>query len=234
MFAHSNRLTCKGALCAFACLLASCAAASSQQTTTDLAAQGDARAPMAFAKVLLFPATGGDTGGGFLWWGLVSDNAWQFVNVSSSNLIANAYGLGIHQVIGLPKWAEIDRYAMYSHMGADRFGDFKELPVGEQTRQQRLMMQAALADRYLLQAHRETREMPVYELVVANGGVKIAEEDIGGHIGSSFFTPGTGRITARWRTSSASSRGHWAVSLSTRPVWEIRNSITTLSGLRTS
>ena len=52
------------------------------------------------------------------------------------------------------------------------------------------MMQAVLAERYQLKAHRETREMPVYELVVAHQGLKIAEKDsFDGHSGGSFFMP---------------------------------------------
>jgi uncharacterized protein (TIGR03435 family) len=145
---------------------------------------------MAFDKVMMFPDTGEDTGSGFLWWDRASDNAWLFDNVSSSNLIANAYGLGMHQVIGLPRWAETDRYGLSANMGADEFQEFEKLPADKQLRQQRLMTQAVLADRYQLKAHRETREMPVYELVVANGGLKIAETDLDGHSGSSFLKPG--------------------------------------------
>ena len=190
MFTRSNRLTCIGALCAFACLLVSWSAASSQQTTADPAVKAGALAPMAFNKVDIFPFTGEDTGHGFLWWDPASANVWLFANVSSSNLIANAYGLGMHQVVGLPKWAEADRYGLSANMDADKFEAFKTLPMDEQLRQQRLMTQAVLADRYQLKAHLETREMPVYELVVAGGGLKIAEKDsFDGHSGSTFFMP---------------------------------------------
>ena len=37
------------------------------------------------------------------------------------------------------------------------------------------MLQALLADRFRLKFHRETREIPVYALVVANGGPKFKE-----------------------------------------------------------
>ena len=36
------------------------------------------------------------------------------------------------------------------------------------------MLQSLLADRFKLTLRRETRTMPVYELVVADGGLKIA------------------------------------------------------------
>ena len=42
----------------------------------------------------------------------------------------------------------------------------------------RLMLQALLADRFKLAIHREAKEMPVYELVVAKGGPKLQPADI--------------------------------------------------------
>jgi uncharacterized protein (TIGR03435 family) len=43
----------------------------------------------------------------------------------------------------------------------------------ELTRQADLMLQSLLADRFKLEIHRETREQPVYELVVARSGSKL-------------------------------------------------------------
>ena len=40
--------------------------------------------------------------------------------------------------------------------------------------QMRAMLQSLLADRFKLTLRRETRTLPVYELVVADGGLKIA------------------------------------------------------------
>jgi uncharacterized protein (TIGR03435 family) len=74
-------------------------------------------------------------------------------------------------------------------MDLDELEAFKTLPMGEQLRQQRLMMQAVLADRYQLKAHHETREMPVYELVVAHGGLKLKEKVLECRPGASFFMP---------------------------------------------
>jgi hypothetical protein len=151
-----------------------------------------------------------------------------FANVSSLNLIANAYGVGMHQVIGFPEWAETDRYSLMATMDREKYEAFKTLPMDEQLRQQRLMTQAVLADRYQLKAHYETREMPVYELVVAHGGLKLTGEGClnaatKGHLSFSLEIGTT--ITARWRTSPTSSRDPRAVSLSTRRDWGRRHSV---------
>jgi uncharacterized protein (TIGR03435 family) len=182
-----TRLTNIAALCAIACLLTAGASSNCQQPSNAAMTQGGAPAPLAFDEVSFYPDTREDTGSGFLWWGIPS--YWTFANVSSLNLIANAYGLGMHQVIGVPGWGETDRCVLLARMDREKFEGFKTLPIDEQLRQQRLMMQAALAGRYQLKAHLETREMPVYELVVANGGPKLREKDFEGRPGASFFQP---------------------------------------------
>ncbi len=187
IFTRSNRLAYIGTLCAVTCLLTFGATSNCQEPSNVPMAQRVAPAPMAFDKVMFYPDTTADNGDGFLWWGI--PNWWTFSNVSSLNLIANAYGLGMHQVIGLPEWGGTDRYLLEATMDREKLEAFKTLPMDEQLRQQRLMMQAVLADRYQLKAHLETREMPVYELVVAHGGPKLREKILEFRSGASFFMP---------------------------------------------
>ena len=187
VFTRSNRLTYIGALCAVTCLLAAGVSSNCQEPPNSPQIQGGAPAPMTFDEVIFCPDTTADAGSGFLWWGI--PNIWTFSNVSSLNLVANAYGLGMHQIIGFPRWAETDRYSLSVKMDMEKLDVFKTLPIEEQLRQQQLMMQAVLAERYQLKAHLETREMPVYELVVANGGPKLREKVSEGRPGASFFQP---------------------------------------------
>ena len=188
IFTRSYRLNYIGALCAVTCLFTAGSFLDCQQSSNAPMTQGVAPASMVFDKVMFYPDTTADNGDGFLWWGLPF--SWQFANVSSLNLIANAYGLGMHQVIGFPKWAETDRYTMAATLDREKLEAFKTLPIDEQVRQQRLMMQTVLAEWYQLKAHLETREMPVYDLIVANGGPKLREYVQESNPGSSFFRPG--------------------------------------------
>ncbi len=197
MFTRSNRLAYIGTLCAVTCLLTAGASSNCQQPSNAPMTQGGAPTLVAFDKVMFYPDTTADNGDGFLWWGI--PNWWTFSNVSSLNLIANAYGLGMHQVIGLPEWGGTDRYFLEATMDREKLEAFKTLPIDEQLRQQRLMMQAVLADRYQLKAHLETREMPVYELVVAHGGPKLREKVLEARSGASFFTPRNWTINGTMR-----------------------------------
>jgi uncharacterized protein (TIGR03435 family) len=50
-----------------------------------------------------------------------------------------------------------------------------KLPAGAKREQVPEMMQALLADRFGMRAHRETKELPVYAIVVGKGGLKMKE-----------------------------------------------------------
>ena len=76
---------------------------------------------------------------------------------------------GQMQIIGGPGWMESDRYDVQAR--ADCSG-------GAIPRERlQLMMQSMLEDRFQLKAHLETRELPIYNLVVAKDGPKIKLSD---------------------------------------------------------
>jgi uncharacterized protein (TIGR03435 family) len=56
-----------------------------------------------------------------------------------------------------------------------RFDIVAKIPEGATKEQFLLMQQNLLAERFKLVVHREKKEMPLYELVVAKGGVKFKE-----------------------------------------------------------
>ena len=85
-------------------------------------------------------------------------------NFSLRQLITAAYAIRDHQLTGGPGWIGSDRF--------DVIGK-PERPVDRKALQS--MLQALLADRFHLTIHRDTREMPVYFLVVAKGGAKLRE-----------------------------------------------------------
>jgi uncharacterized protein (TIGR03435 family) len=95
-------------------------------------------------------------------------------------LIEIAYGLHIgseDRVVGGPGWvdSDADRYEVLAKIDDAAFAALQKMPAAEQQRQVQLMEQALLADRFKLKVHFETREMPVYALVIAKGGAKLAE-----------------------------------------------------------
>ena len=91
--------------------------------------------------------------------------------------IQSAFGIPVNStgwVIG-PDWINSARYVIQGKP-PDSIGDAMQTMTPVQRRKEvQLMEQGLLADRFKLKAHFETREMPVYQLVVARGGPKLKE-----------------------------------------------------------
>jgi uncharacterized protein (TIGR03435 family) len=96
--------------------------------------------------------------------GMVIDNAQ--VNIKSMSIgemMRVAYKVFPYQVSG-PEWVTAERYTVTAKM-----------PAGSTRDQVPEMMQALLAERFKLTFHRETKDQPVYALVVMKGGPKLQE-----------------------------------------------------------
>jgi uncharacterized protein (TIGR03435 family) len=84
-------------------------------------------------------------------------------NVPLRLLLQQAYQVQPFQIVGGPSW-----------IASDRFDIVAKAPDGAVTQDQiRPMLRALLADRFKLVAHTETREMPVYNLVLARSDGKL-------------------------------------------------------------
>jgi len=84
-------------------------------------------------------------------------------NQSVNQLIRQAYDLKPFQLQGGPKWIE--------DFSSDKY-DIVAKAAGPVTRDQLvLMLQSLLEDRFKLKYYRETRQLPIYALVVAKKGV---------------------------------------------------------------
>lgn len=93
-------------------------------------------------------------------------------NVSVRRLITWAYQVRDFQISGEPAWADSERYDVVTKSEGNPRFDFIQ-PTLE------TMFQGALADRFKLALHKETKELPVYSLVIAKNGPKIHAIDEG-------------------------------------------------------
>ena len=89
----------------------------------------------------------------------VDNNRLLYANVTLKDALAQAYNVQRYQVSG-PDWIDTDRFDIQA-----------KIPEGKRA-QVPEMLQNLLADRFGLKIHRETKELPVYALVVAKGGPK--------------------------------------------------------------
>jgi len=78
------------------------------------------------------------------------------------------------RIIG-PDWINNTRYVIRGKTPDSINDAMKAMTLAERAKEYKMMQQSLLADRFQLKVHFETREMPVYQLVVAKGGSKLKE-----------------------------------------------------------
>jgi uncharacterized protein (TIGR03435 family) len=77
-------------------------------------------------------------------------------------------------VIG-PGWISSAKYVILGKPPDTIRDAMQTMTAAERKKEAQLMMQSLLADRFKLKAHFETREMPLYQLVIAKGGPKLKD-----------------------------------------------------------
>jgi uncharacterized protein (TIGR03435 family) len=108
-----------------------------------------------------------------------------------TNLIYSAYALrNPEQLIGAPAWLESDKFDVDAKMDSSVMDALQKMSQDDRSAARRQMMQALLADRFKLVAHRETRDLPVYSLTIGKSGVKMKEAKAGDTYASGFKLPG--------------------------------------------
>jgi len=93
--------------------------------------------------------------------------------VTARLLIDFAYQISDFQLIGGPKWTASEKFDVDAKVQDSIAEQLRELPHVQQQEQLRLMLQSLLADRFALKITRSTKELPVFNLVLAKGGAKL-------------------------------------------------------------
>jgi bla regulator protein BlaR1 len=96
-------------------------------------------------------------------------------NVPLFIIVAEAYGVPFQgsgaQLSGGPDWIRAERFDIEAVAEKGSLAGVTTVKARED--RMRLMMQSLLADRFKLVVHRDTKELPVYAIVVSKGGPKI-------------------------------------------------------------
>jgi bla regulator protein blaR1 len=95
------------------------------------------------------------------------------VNASTRKLIEFAYSLNDSQLIGGPGWTSSRGYVVDAKADDATAAQLQKLPGDQQRQQMQLMMRSLLADRFKLAMSHQTKELPIYALMVAKGGQKL-------------------------------------------------------------
>lgn len=90
-------------------------------------------------------------------------------------LISMAYDVKEFQVSGGPGWIDSQRFDIDAKEEDSQAEEEHKLPPEKIREHNQLMMQSLLADRFKLKVSHQTKELPVYALVVAKNGPKLKE-----------------------------------------------------------
>jgi uncharacterized protein (TIGR03435 family) len=105
---------------------------------------------------------------------MTTDDGIDIRNIPLGILLGVAFGVSSDRITGGPEWLS-DRYDVSAKFDADVADALKKLnPLDRRAARQR-MLQALLTERFKLAMHRDTKELPVFLLVVAKGGPKLPE-----------------------------------------------------------
>ena len=124
-------------------------------------------------------------------------------NISVRTLMQyDAFGIPGPQIVGGPAWLSSDKFDIAAKVDDATSEKIKTLSHEEETLLNRQLVQQLLADRFKLIVHRETKELPVYALIVAKGGPRLtlSKEADGGASISTNTSSGNGRMTAKGLT----------------------------------
>jgi uncharacterized protein (TIGR03435 family) len=107
----------------------------------------------------------------------------------------DAYGIPGSEILRIPDWLTSERFDIEAKVDDSTNNQMGKLSRDERNLLERQLIQQLLADRFKLRVHWETRELPVYALVVAKNGPRIqASNDSSGN---TSISSGNGRYTAQ-------------------------------------
>ena len=117
-------------------------------------------------------------------------------NILLKNLIQySAYGVPEPRILGGPKWLNTERFDIEAKIDSSTADQLRTLSRDQRKLQMQGMFQQLLADRFKLTIHWETRDLPVYALVVAKKGPSLQKSKDSD--GGSNTSASTGQFTAQ-------------------------------------
>jgi len=139
---------------------------------------------------------------------LMSQGRFTTENEPLKGLIQFAYNLkSDDELIGAPGWVDSKRFDIEAKEDAAFVEEAKNLSSEQRVSRIRLMVQALLLDRFHLQVSHQTRELPVYALVIARGGPKMTPTPVQDLPPSRTTPPAPGDTPPRRRGSGVRMNG---------------------------
>jgi uncharacterized protein (TIGR03435 family) len=138
------------------------------QAGTAAPQQNQAAPPTSFEVASIKPSAPSPNGMFMVRIGASPGGRWTASGITVGMLIQQAFDVRDYQITGGPSWLNSERYDIEAK--ADTPNLTKEMT--------KVLLQSLLAERFNLKFHRETKDLPIYALVVGKGGHKLHLSDI--------------------------------------------------------
>jgi bla regulator protein blaR1 len=139
-------------------------------------------APLTFDVASIKPSSGDDRRVGIQF---MPGGGLRTTGTTLKFLITFAYDVRDFQVSGGPGWINSDRFDILAKSdrdaaegGPDDMRKMSDAQMKTASEQMRAKLQALLADRFQLTIHHETKDAPVYALVIGKNGSKLKEAEV--------------------------------------------------------
>lgn len=130
-------------------------------------------------------------------------------------LIREAYGVQEYGLSGIPDWLNRERYDVEAKIDPSAADALSKLTPAQLKLARQQMLQTLLAERFHLKVHRETKDEPVYFLVIGKNGPKLQDAKTG-KTSSLLSADGTSaRDKELWQMSPGSEGGQKIQAFST-------------------
>lgn len=109
--------------------------------------------------------------------GGVSPDSYSAARTTMEQVLAYSFGLGYeHELVNAPSWVMKERFDIQGKLDDEQVASLRKLGRDDRDEQMRLMVQSMLSERFNFRYHFETRELPVYVLGIAKGGLKCPQD----------------------------------------------------------
>ncbi len=158
-------------------------------------AQADNSPKLAYSVTSIKPSNPDGHANGFfsMPWGAVTDR-FTARNMNLAGLLRAAYGVPLgaedSRITGAPAWAKSEEFDVDAQIDGATVEALKKLSPEQRLLAQQQMLQQLLADRCKLAAHHETRDLPIYTLVIAKNGPRLQSAKPGEKYTSTLSGPG--------------------------------------------
>ena len=113
-------------------------------------------------------------------------------NVSPHSLLQLAYHIQDTQLAGEPEWFKSTTYDIDAKVDQSMVDEMRKLSEDQRNLVNQHILQQFLADHFKVTLHQESRDLPVYELLIAEGAPKLQKADKHG-----FMHMGVGELSSQ-------------------------------------